>query len=238
MQSMFLRIKMIGKLRLNEIYTGFEGEGIFVGEIHQFIRLQGCKVGCKTCDTAYALSEKGGKLLDYDDIINKLNPSIKKVVITGGDPLLQKENLIPFLKLLIEYNYFIIIELTGLSYDEDIVKYVDFISLDLKTPSSGISLPKNQFKILSKYIVYHPNVQIKAVISDKKDFSYAVGIFSLVHDKHPYVPLIFTPCWKDKTPSDKLIDNIKDMLVKENIHYIRVIVQQHKIIYGSEKKGV
>jgi len=228
----------MNKLRVNEIYIAFEGEGILIGELHQFIRLQGCKVGCKTCDTKYAISEKGGTLMRYKDIIEKLNPSIKKVVITGGDPLLQKDSLIPFLKILIENSYFIIAELTGLSYDEDIVKYVDFLSLDLKTPSAGIDLLENQFDILSKYIFNHPYVQIKAVISNEEDLEYAIDIFSLIHDKHPYTPLVFTPCWEDDIPSKELINLIKERLVEEGMDYIRVILQQHKMVYGSSMKGV
>jgi len=203
----------MNKLRVNEIYTVLEGEGILIGELHQFIRLQGCRVGCKTCDTKYAISEKGGTLMEYKDIIEKLNPSIKKVVITGGDPLLQKDSLVPFLKILIE-------------------------SLDLKTPSAGINLPENQFDILSKYIFNHPYVQIKAVISNEEDLEYAIDMFSLIHDKHPYTPLVFTPCWENDIPSKELINLIKERLMEEKMDYVRVILQQHKMVYGSSMKGV
>jgi len=228
----------MNKLRVNEIYTALEGEGILIGEPHQFIRLQGCKVGCKTCDTKYAISEKGGSLITYKNIIKQLSSFPKNIVITGGDPLLQKKELIPFLKLLIDNGYFIIVELTGLKYDEDIVKYVDFVSLDLKTPSAGIKLPDNQFDILSDYIINHPHVQVKAVISNEEDLSYAVDMFSLIHDKHPYAPLVFTPCWENDIPSKDLIDNIRERLTEEEMDYVRVIIQQHKMIYGSSMKGV
>jgi len=209
----------MSKSKKNKVYVDFEKEGILVGELHQFIKIDK-KINENT----------------YKKILEQVNPSIKKVVIFADS--LQRNKLTSLIKFLIENEHFIIVETNAADYNEEIIKYADFISLNLVTSSAGTNLPENQFDILSKYIFNHPYVQIKAVISNEEDLEYAIDIFSLIHDKHPYTPLVFTPCWEDDIPSKELINLIKERLVEEGMDYIRVILQQHKMIYGSSMKGV
>ncbi len=209
----------MSKSKKNKVYVDFEKEGILVGELHQFIKID----------------KKIDKNI-YKKVLEQISPSIKKVVIFADS--LQKDRLISLIKFLIENKHFIIVETNAADYNEEIIKYADFISLNLVTPSAGTNLPENQFDILSKYIFNHPYVQIKAVISNEEDLEYAIDIFSLIHDKHPYTPLVFTPCWEDDIPSKELINLIKERLVEEGMDYVRVILQQHKMVYGSSMKGV
>ena len=71
--------------QVNEIFDSIQGEGILAGTFSTFIRLQGCTVGCRWCDTKYTWAA-GGTRMDVYDILEKVNAT--HVVITGGEPTL------------------------------------------------------------------------------------------------------------------------------------------------------
>lgn len=68
-----------------EIFHAPQGEGLFMGRMATFIRLQGCTVGCSWCDTKYTWGRGGTRMT-----VAEIAPSVKyhHVVITGGEPTL------------------------------------------------------------------------------------------------------------------------------------------------------
>jgi len=74
-------------VKINEIFTSIQGEGVNTGIPTTFIRLQGCNVGCSWCDTKESWNNNEGIELSIDSIINKIET--KNVCITGGEPCLQ-----------------------------------------------------------------------------------------------------------------------------------------------------
>ena len=86
------------RARVSEIFTSIEGEGIFVGKKTLFIRFSGCHLKCRWCDTKYALPLDSGTDYQIDEIkdliIKELQPFTYKVNFTGGEPLLQTEDVI------------------------------------------------------------------------------------------------------------------------------------------------
>jgi len=89
-------------LYVNEIFESIQGEGPFVGVPALFVRLQGCNLSelscgpCKMCDTSYAISTKSSPLHltegDFLQYLKGVNPLL--LVITGGEPLRQQEDLL------------------------------------------------------------------------------------------------------------------------------------------------
>ncbi len=83
------------KVRLFEIFTSVEGEGILYGTKTLFVRLAGCPFTCFYCDTLDALPLDSGKeytLEEACDLIDKeLHDKTYKVNFTGGDPLIQHD---------------------------------------------------------------------------------------------------------------------------------------------------
>ncbi len=72
---------------IQETFTSLKGEGLYTGEPMHFIRLAGCNLACKFCDTAY----NEAKSIRLDELIEPIaNSSIVRVVITGGEPTMQK----------------------------------------------------------------------------------------------------------------------------------------------------
>ena len=77
---------------VNEIFRSIEGEGIRAGYPTTFIRLFGCNLGCSYCDTRYSCSGADYVEKSVDDIVAECSVSqIKRVTITGGEPLIHKD---------------------------------------------------------------------------------------------------------------------------------------------------
>ena len=83
------------KVRLFEIFTSVEGEGILYGTKTLFVRLAGCPFTCFYCDTKESLPLDSGKEYDIQEasrlIDSNLQKQTYKVNFTGGDPLVQHE---------------------------------------------------------------------------------------------------------------------------------------------------
>ncbi|MBI5038443.1 MAG: radical SAM protein, partial [Nitrospirae bacterium] len=77
-------------MKVNEIFKSIQGETTFQGVPSLFIRTTGCNLRCNWCDTRYAYDD--GTDYTVDEILKIVGKyQYKYVVITGGEPLTQKE---------------------------------------------------------------------------------------------------------------------------------------------------
>ena len=86
-------------LQVNEIFQSVQGEGIWVGSPCTFIRLSGCNLRCSWCDTKDSWEQ--GKNMSIPEILQHINPTSRNmIVITGGEPLLQNNDILPLVQAL------------------------------------------------------------------------------------------------------------------------------------------
>ena len=77
------------QLYVYEYFYSLQGEGVYSGRAAFFIRLAGCNVGCKWCDSRDSWLRESGKSMSISEIIDVVIESgTKIVVITGGEPML------------------------------------------------------------------------------------------------------------------------------------------------------
>lgn len=76
------------KLRIAEIFTSIQGEGLWAGVPSTFVRVSGCNLRCSWCDTPYASWNPEGELLSLDEILDQVPDAPRDVVLTGGEPML------------------------------------------------------------------------------------------------------------------------------------------------------
>ena len=230
-------------LLINSIYRATEGEGIHIGIPQIFVRFQGCHIGCVNCDTKETWDFDPIFTKSLDEVMEKIEVLsqnlIKRVSITGGDPLHPSHipALIELIKELKDRNYYVNIEAAGTRIVAEVFDMVDFISYDYKTPSTQVKTSK---ELLSKFLeAYGNKAQIKAVVSDKKDFEATYDAFHFVKNKlHSNVPWCLTPCYE---PNEPFPMNRFQQVIQLNESFglpFRVIGQQHKWAYGPSKRLV
>ena len=79
-------------MRVNEIFYSLQGEGFLAGIPSMFVRLAGCPLRCRWCDTKYAWDETAGRDYSIDKIIQTVQQTRSKfVVITGGEPMINPD---------------------------------------------------------------------------------------------------------------------------------------------------
>jgi len=210
----------IFKMKINEIFYSIQGEGKWTGLPNIFIRTTGCNLRCKYCDTKYAYFE--GEELKIEQILNKIKKyNCKKICITGGEPLLQKE-LNELLSNLEKNEYVVLIETNG---SLDIKKYKKYrnilFSVDIKCPSSEMH-EKTFFENIKNV---EEKDQIKFVIDNKTDYDYAKRI---INKFSPICEIIFQPVYKSNQKA------LAEWILKDNLN-VKLGLQIHKIIWGDIK---
>ncbi|MCP4128261.1 MAG: radical SAM protein, partial [Gammaproteobacteria bacterium] len=128
-------------LQITEIFYSLQGESNTVGMPTVFVRLTGCPLRCGYCDTEYAFS--GGEQKTLSEIVRQVDSyGCKRVTVTGGEPLAQKECQ-RLLTMLCDAGYRVSLETCGAmdlsGVDPRVVKV-----MDIKTPGSG-EAEKNLF---------------------------------------------------------------------------------------------
>lgn len=192
------------KYNLVEIFTSIQGEGVNLGKSANFIRFAGCNLKCPWCDTIW---NKTNEVLTKEQIEEKLDKSVKLVVLTGGEPTIQK-NLPELIDYLTHLGYQITMETNGTNRT-DIYEHV-FITCSPK-PQTNWSVNDNcQFD------------EIKYVVDDK------LSVNNIIQTS--------TPIWLQPEGSDmqnawkKALKIQKQYLTKYPNADIRIGVQLHKII--------
>lgn len=240
-------MKTTESLNLHSIYRATEGEGIFVGNPQVFVRFQGCAIGCVNCDSMETWDFAENRLYPIENVLTKISllggESIKRVSITGGDPLHPKNlgHVILLAQELKNHGYWVNIEAAGTRVIDQLFDLVDFISFDVKTPSTGV---RTSWDLLETLLEKFPEkVQVKAVVQNKKDFDYLLECRSFLAKSEKiknlnHIPLVITPSYRkdENFPQQRF----QDILAwnEENGCYFRVIGQQHKFIFGTQRLDV
>jgi 7-carboxy-7-deazaguanine synthase len=214
-------------LKVNEIFSSIEGEGIRTGQLVTFIRLYGCNLNCSYCDTRYSCENGDYKIMTVLDILAEVERlNISRVTLTGGEPLIH-----PFvgelINALIDEGYEVNIETNGsidiypYTLKEDII-----ITMDYKSISSGMADKMNH-----KNLKYLRNQDVlKFVVEDKKDLD---DMKRIIETCSPSCSIFVSPVF-GKIELPDMVDYIKDNELNE----CRIQVQLHKIIWEPTKRGV
>ncbi len=211
-------------LKITEIYSSVQGESSYTGLPCVFVRLSGCPLRCRWCDTVYSF--KDGDAQSIEEIINKIDSfKIGLVELTGGEPLAQ-EGSFGLIDRLISRGFKVLIE-TGGSEPIERVNPAAHVIMDIKCPASGMS-DKN---LWSNIDVLKPSDEIKFVVADRQDFDWAIQICreNRLEDK---CNLLFSPAWGHCKP-DELVRWLLDDGIKARLN-----LQIHKYIWGPRAKGV
>jgi 7-carboxy-7-deazaguanine synthase len=211
-------------LRINEIFYSIQGESFYAGMPCIFIRLTYCNLRCRFCDTEYAFFE--GEYKSFNEIISEIKKyNCSLIEITGGEPLAQN-NVIPFMTMLCDDGYEVLLETGGHMDISGIDKRVKRI-IDIKCPGSSES-EKNYWQNLNHI---KKTDQIKFVISDREDYDWAKNIIkeNRLSDK---CPILLSPNFDE-------MDNktLAEWILADQLD-VRFQLQMHKYIWSPDQRGV
>ena len=208
------------ELEIKRIFPTIQGEGPMSGVPAVFVRLAGCNLQCKFCDTEF----EDGATLPIEEIVAQVNAFAvandnaahmrKLVVITGGEPL--RQPISKLCDLLIRAGYQVQIETNGTLFRPDLPEEV-----------SIVCSPKNPN---GKYAPVRPDLlarahALKFIISAHRD---AYKTVEEVGQTEANVPVYVQPMDEyDAAKNAANLELAKNLALKHGYH---LSVQLHKII--------
>lgn len=210
-------------MRVTEIFHSIQGESSHAGRPCVFVRLTGCNLRCRWCDSEYTFT--GGDKMSTGDVMARVRSyGCNLVEITGGEPLAQAEAFELITKLC-DDKYEVLIETSG-SIDIAPVDHRAKIILDVKCPGSG-EAAKNRWENLD---ALRPHDEVKFVIAGRDDYDFARRI---VAEKNlDRWTVLFSPVWGELD-----MKTLAEWMLADRVT-ARLQTQLHKHIWGAEARGV
>lgn len=224
------------RLRINEVFHSIQGESTWAGRPCVFIRLAGCHLRCRYCDTEYAFKE--GRFRSIDDLVEEtVRHGTRLVEITGGEPLLQPR-VHDLVERLCDLDRTVLIETSG-ACDIAPCDPRSILILDLKTPGSG-ECDRNLWSNLDRL---RPRDEIKFVVTDRGDFEWACDrirehrlldrgnpvLMSPVFEQAPGLEILGCPALHPRRLAEWILESGLE---------IRMQTQLHKAIWDPSTRGV
>jgi 7-carboxy-7-deazaguanine synthase len=227
-------------MQITEIYKSLQGESTHAGLPCVFVRLTGCNLRCSWCDSEYTFH--GGRKMTSQEIwdeVKHLSPNGGLVEITGGEPMLQERELVPFMQRLLEAGYRVLLETSGERPLERVPTEVIKI-VDVKCPNSGEAgtFHAKNLETLT------PRDEVKFVLSGRADYEFARDFTSRSRLAERVNAVLFSPAFrKDATGSRDsshcLLDpqELAEWMLADGVP-ARLGLQLHKFIWDPAVKGV
>ena len=193
-----------GCVLIAETFTSLQGEGILAGVPSYFIRTSGCNLRCTWCDTPYTSWEPEGVRRSVADLVAEARESgVRHVVITGGEPLLQRETG-SLTEALSDRAFHITVETAG-TLSPDFV--CDLLSISPKTANSD---PEGRWRArhqrlrssvgpLRSLMARFSEFQLKFVVSQRGDVSEILRVLDTLPSVDPDRILLMP---EGRTPED------------------------------------
>ena len=180
-------------LRINEIFHSLQGEADAVGYPTVFVRLTGCPLRCRYCDTEYAFH--AGDWLDLATIVEKVSGyGTRYVCVTGGEPLAQP-NCLKLLERLCDDGFAVSLETSGALSIAAVDHRVSRV-VDVKTPGSQ-EVARNR---IENFELLTARDQLKFVICSREDYDWS-KMFLQEHGLSERCRILFSPSYEEVSPT-------------------------------------
>ncbi|MGA6927594.1 MAG: radical SAM protein [Desulfosarcina sp.] len=212
-------------LTVNEIFYSIQGESVYAGMPCVFVRLTGCNLRCRYCDTRYAF--EAGDAMSVFQIVDQVAAfGCEWVEITGGEPLFQ-DHTPALVDALIGRGYHLLLETNG-SIDIGRVDSRCSRIMDIKCPSSGEHTQNDATNL--RRLTAHD--QVKFVIGDHDDFLFATRQLPHLPAILPTDRILFSAV-SGRLPADRLARWMLEARIQA-----RLQLQLHRLIWPDRDQGV
>lgn len=210
-------------MRITEIFHSIQGESTHAGRPCVFVRLTGCNLRCRWCDSSYTFT--GGEPMPLDEVVARVESyGCRLVEITGGEPLAQAESF-ELIRTLCDRGFEVLVETSG-SIDTSPVDPRAKIILDIKCPQSGESA-RNRWENLERL---RPHDEIKFVLASRSDYDWALAVIE--ERGLSGRTILFSPAWDELD-----LRSLAGWMLADRVP-ARLQTQLHKHIWGKDVHGV
>ena len=211
-------------LRVTEIFASIQGETSFVGLPFSFVRLTGCNLRCRYCDTTYAYDS--GEEFPLQEVVSRVELfGIPRVTVTGGEPLLQP-GAFRLVSAFLDRDFTVLVETNGTMplapLDPRAVKI-----MDVKCPGSG----EDRKMLWDNFSALTPKDEVKFVVASEDDYRYAKEIIGRYCAKASFAVLL-SPAFGFLAP-----EKLAGWMVGDGLS-ARFQLQLHKLVWGPGARGV
>ena len=212
-------------LLVTEVFYSIQGESTWAGLPCAFVRLSGCNLRCRYCDTPYAYEP--GDLMQITDILSRLEGfECTHVTVTGGEPLLQQDTPMLISRLL-QKGYYVSLETNG-SQDIGCVDPLCIKVMDLKCPSSGMQSHNR----MANLRLLGSSDQVKFVIAGQEDYQFALMMADRLTSHMQHDRILFSPV-HGQLPARELAQ----WMLRDHAR-ARLQIQLHRYLWPDELRGV
>ncbi len=208
------------RVRITEMFVSLQGEAAQAGWPTAFVRLTGCPLRCRWCDSAYAF--EGGETRTLEEIRDwVMRSGVRHVCVTGGEPLAQP-GCRPLLGMLCDAGFEVSLETSGAMDVAGVDPRVSIV-MDWKAPGSaeaGRNLEVNIGRL-------GPGDQLKFVLADRADFDWARAEIERL-ELDPQVEVLFSPVFGELEARQ-----LADWIIAERLP-VRFQLQLHKLLWGDQ----
>lgn len=175
-----------------ETFVSLQGEGPSAGEPALFLRLGNCNLNCTWCDTRHSWDwdrfDKSDEVEDVDPqrlttrLLRELPDAVNLLVLTGGEPLLHQNLIVPVLRAVQHHRPDLRIEVETNGTITPAPALVDVIHLFVVSPklrNSGIP-EKRRFRLLALEALASISSVLKFVVTGPDDVLEAADIASKI----------------------------------------------------------
>jgi len=215
---------MPSTLNVSEVFRSIQGEASRAGLPCAFVRLAGCNLRCRWCDTRYAW--EGGRDMTLAAVLEQVREfAPRRVEVTGGEPLIQP-GAAELLTALCDEGYETLLETNGSQdisvVDPRVVRIVDF-----KCPSSG----EADANLWSNVEQLTPRDEVKFVLADRADYTFSRAAIAQ-YAVEQRCAVLLSPVADRLAAAD-----LARWILDDNLD-VRLSLQLHRIIWPDVERGV
>lgn len=231
-------------MRVNTVYdrVTIQGEGAHAGTRCTFVRLYGCNLHCRWCDSAETWDTHGDNGIAYPYRMNSQHWSVADIaasvaqldvdvcIITGGEPLLQRDDLLDLTAMLGMYGIAVHVETNGTLRPGDLAHHVEYFAVSPKLPSAeagpAIALPVlREFALLG-----WQRAGFKVVVSNLDELAEAAALFDDIGVERRARWVM-----PEGITHDRVEAGLVELTEAALAHGFNVTGRQHVMLWGNER---
>ena len=226
-----------GHLAVSEVFgPTLQGEGPTAGHRAGFVRLARCNLDCAWCDTPYTWDwtrfDPSAEVHDVPvaDVLARLDAMDPgRVVVTGGEPLLQQRALVPLLGACAERGWPVEVETNGtIAPEPDVVALVSTFNVSPKLSNSGVAPERALRPAPLASLRDSGKAVFKFVVSGPADLDEVAAVV----DAHGLRPVWVMP---EGTSAPALLERLRELADPVAARGWNLTPRLHVLLWGDER---